>query len=352
LGPALTRGAGERIATPCRMITLAFSAFMLSIIAAFHRSLDIWGRFCFLWLRAKVSLWLAEEKDPWESQISALSFLIAGLRSGQSLDASLLLLQRQSGSLELRERINKVLCQNPDSDFLSLLLASSLQTGSKALANLTDFLLILRAKRRISLKASSMSAQSRAQATTLSWLPLFLLACLGLMDAETFWLALGSSVFWVLLAFSSLFCLGGKIWISWLLEKCLQPTQGDEIVEERLLPQLILLFLARQSSGCDGISALEFAFSRMSAEEGLVLKSASGFLAFEEIVRRSSEMGAPVREEVKLFLQDLNTRTESRWEEKAQRLPVMMMAPLFLCYFPSSVLVIVALFLPLVGELL
>lgn len=334
------------------MITLIFSFAILTLIAAFHRSVDHWGRFWFLRAQERITLWLADEKDPWESQISALSFLIAGIRSGQSLDASLLLLQKETGSTELREKINKVLCLNPDSDFLSLLLTSSLQTGSKALANLSDFLLILRAKRRVSLKASSMSAQSRAQATTLSWLPLFLLACLGLMDGETFWLALRSSVFWILLAFSSLFCMGGKFWITWLLEKCLQPSRPDEIVEERLLPQLILLFLARQSSGCDGISALEYALSKMPLADSLMLKSSSGFLAFESIVRRSSEMGAPVREEVKLFLQDLNARTESRWEEKAQRLPVMMMAPLFLCYFPSSVLVIVALFLPLVSELL
>jgi hypothetical protein len=43
---------------------------------------------------------------------------------------------------------------------------------------------------------------------------------------------------------------------------------------------------------------------------------------------------------------------EGRWEERAQRLPVTMMAPLFLCFFPACILVLLGLVVPLALGLL
>ncbi|MGZ3682277.1 MAG: hypothetical protein ACXVCI_00375, partial [Bdellovibrionota bacterium] len=54
-----------------------------------------------------------------------------------------------------------------------------------------------------------------------------------------------------------------------------------------------------------------------------------------------------VREELSNFLQDLSAELESRWEERVQRLPVALLGPLFVCFFPGSLLVLIGLLLPL-----
>jgi pilus assembly protein TadC len=69
------------------------------------------------------------------------------------------------------------------------------------------------------------------------------------------------------------------------------------------------------------------------------------------LLRHATLTGAPVRDDLQAFLQEHFQELEARWEERVQRLPVALLLPLFLCFFPAALLVLAGLFLPLLGAL-
>ncbi len=151
---------------------------------------------------------------------------------------------------------------------------------------------------------------------------------------------------------------GGRQWIRIALASAFRPKGQIEIIEENLIPDLILRLLAEISRGIDVESAAEASLAQMENTELTMLfrqsrpEDTHRVARLKSLLAHAARTGAPVRDELLGFLADLQAELESRWEERVQRLPVAMMAPLFLCFFPSSLLVLSGLLMPLLLEAL
>jgi hypothetical protein len=294
---------------------------------------------------------------PEDGDLALISSLTASLRAGISLDSALELAAKgaESGTSE-NQRIRLVLLGQPPRDFLSSFLDGALRTGIPALSTLQMFQKLLRAERRVRTRAAALTSQSRAQAEILSWLPWTMAATLAALDAAWFAEAARQGGSWLCWSLAVGLLGLGRAWMRSLLAGALRPANEEERIREELLPELILRIVAEISTGKDAESALESSL--------LALGDRRLFLGFREnapgsaieslkrLILHAARTGAPVRDDLMAHMSELNSQRESRWEERVQRLPVLMLAPLFACFFPSCLLVMAALLLPLLGELL
>jgi len=284
--------------------------------------------------------------------------LIASVRSGISLDSALDSLAKDPELGEsCRHRVLCILQGKPKKDFLSTFLDGALRTGIPLLATLQAFQKILQTERRVVMKANALTSQSRAQAEVLSWLPWILLLALGGMDPEWMISATTNAGSWLLWSLA-LGLLGlGRVWMKSSINRAIKPAGKEEEIREQLLPELVLRMISQLSLGQDAESALEACLTSIDdrrlhdqiynkAKRGESVRSLISMLEY------SARTGAPLREDLMTFLSDLHLQLENRWEERVQRLPVVMMAPLFVCFFPASLLVIASLLLPLIQEVL
>jgi hypothetical protein len=321
--------------------------------AAFHFWID--DKATALWARARR---LISSRVPADHphRIYLLSRLIASLRAGLSLDSGIESAARDSSApAELRIYLENILQNRPGDDFLATFLADALRTGAPVLGTLQIFQRMLQVERRVKLKARALTSQSRAQAEVLSWLPWLMLAALAAMDWEWFTSAGMNSGSWLAWSIALLLLAGGRQWIKIALEKALAPRGRQEELDEKFLPELTLRLIAEISLGIDAESALEKNLHRMRASlpaEEFSADAPGNFGVLHALLIHSARTGAPLREDLTHFLSDLHLQIESRWEERVQKLPVAMMAPLFLCFFPSCLLVLLAILLPLLGEAL
>lgn len=320
---------------------------------AFQSSVDLWAQA----LQSKFLSWRQGiSRSPAPPDLWLISRLVASIRAGISLDGALESIRAEKNlPRETQARIHSILQLKAGRDFLSLFLVSSLQTGAPILATLLAFQKLLQAERRVKMRARALTSQSRAQGEVLSWLPWVMGAALGLMDPAWLRQAAENSLSW-LAAAAALLLLGlGRRWMKSLLDRALRPTGREELLQEEILPALCLQMVAQLSVGLDAETALERSLVRL-ADEGLKKEFQSHDAP--EIVRNlkallghAAHTGAPLRDDLLGFLSDLHLQTENRWEERVQRLPVLMMAPLFLCFFPSTLLVLGAFLLPLARDL-
>jgi Flp pilus assembly protein TadB len=284
--------------------------------------------------------------------------IIASVRAGLSLDSALQeLLQKKEISPRLKSRIHALLRSEPEADFLSSFLDGALRAGIPVLTTLQTFQRILQAERRIKIRARSLTSQSRAQAEVLSWLPWLLLCAIAVLDGEWLAQAMASSLSWFCLGLAMGFLGLGKMWMNALLAKVLAPKDEEEEIQEKSLPELILRTLAEISLGMDAETALEKSLEKMAGKElssRIMGAKAPGEAIgqLRSLLQYASKTGAPLREDLMHLFNDLQLQTEGRWEERAQRLPVVMLAPLFLCFFPSCLLVLAGIMLPLLQEAL
>lgn len=334
-------------------ITLATGLAGFFFCAAFHSWID--DKFPLFWARMQRLIGSRVPRDP-PHRIYLLSQLIASLRAGMSLDSGLETAARNPANPpDLRAYLHRILEARPDEDFLATFLADALRTGTPVLSTLQIFQKILQVERRVRLKARALTSQSRAQAEVLSWLPWLMLGALAAMDWEWFTGAGKNSGSWLAWSIALLLLAGGRHWISSTLEKALNPRGREEKLDETFLPELVLRLIAEISLGLDAESALEKNLERMRDARLLEDFSAAGAgnsAVLRSILVHSARTGAPLREDLTHFLTDLHLQIESRWEERVQKLPVAMMAPLFLCFFPSCLLVLLAIMLPLLSEAL
>jgi hypothetical protein len=300
---------------------------------------------------------LVSQSRPAEPDQLICSRLIAALRAGISLDSGLTLLaQEQECSSAVRERLLKILAGNPHSDFLSTYLTSALRTGMPALQTLQLFQQVLSSRRKLQLRSVSLTGQARAQAEVLSWLPWALAAMIYVMDGDWFRLATHQSLSWLLWAIAIFLTGFGRKWIKRLVKRALEPCSPSEAMEEKELPELTLRMVAEISMGTDADTALERAlagvgspnFTRLFLSKGVPPEKIA---QLKSLLRHAALTGAPLREDLLSFLQNLYLELESRWEERVQKLPVMLMLPLFVCFFPGTLLVIGSLLIPLLQEL-
>lgn len=186
----------------------------------------------------------------------------------------------------------------------------------------------------------------------LSWLPWAFCAGIFVMDPGWFWSAAQSPLSWTLWGFAFLLTGTGRLWMARLLRRVLAPSHEDARLEEEVLPKLVLRAVAQLSLGQDAETALDRAWDSMEDPRDrraflVAARRENALSHFQFLYAGAAQTGAPLREDLLRFLEELNMQGEARWEERVQRLPVVMMAPLFACFFPGSLLVLAGLLLPL-----
>lgn len=328
--------------------------FMLSL--CFSSRIDGWQQKAVSLVKRRIQE-RTGQRDSLVPELPVISRLTSSLRAGTSLDAALEgILGDESFPLNCRSRIELVMQQQPERDFFSQFLASALQSGAPILAPLTSLQRILLAEKKMKLRAESVSGQSRAQAEVLTWLPWGLAAGIAVIDPEWISTALGKSESWIAWSFALALCGCGRIWIKSLVARSLRPGSREEEALESHFPDLVLRFSTQLSLGRDPRSCLEAALAKDVPDplrawvSGGV--SAPGIVTnFRSLVKFAEETGAPLRDELANLQFELHASQEARWEARLQRLPVALLAPLFCCFFPACLLILIGMILPLWKDL-
>lgn len=278
------------------------------------------------------------------------------MRAGVSLDTSIEnILEEQTLPVREKERLRRILESCPEKDFISCFLASALKTGGPILEPLALIHKNLLIQQKMALKAKSASSQCRAQAEVLTWLPWALLFAIGCMDQEWLSSALSKSLSWILWSIAILLCGFGKKWLLHQVSIATQPTNDSDLLMEIYLPDLILRIISIVSTGNDPQSAFEQSVAAMENRPlNAILSRASQKTCPPEINQLRaiiySDYGAPIRIELLQMLEDLHLLQESRIEERVQKLPVYCLAPLFSCFFPACLLVLLSLIIPMLKD--
>lgn len=338
---------------------MAFSSIVLGFTGlffctAYQKRIDPWALRTWGRLLTKIRARLGPKPDA-ESELVVLQQLQAKLRSGQSLDSAIeALLSEDYLPAAQKRRLSAVLQAKPERDFLSQFLSSALESGIPLLTSLQAIQRSLLSEKRLRLKAQAMTSQARAQGEVLSYLPWVLCAGIFLMDPGWFWQAAHSSASWVLWGIAFLLTGVGRQWMAILLKRVLTPRGTEARLEEELLPKIVLRVVAQLSLGQDAETALDRAWESMEdprerREFLLAARGQNSLAHFQFLYADAAQSGAPLREDLLRFLEELHIQGEAKWEERVQRLPVVMMAPLFACFFPGSLLVIIALLYPLLS---
>ncbi|MGZ3694978.1 MAG: hypothetical protein ACXWQO_12525 [Bdellovibrionota bacterium] len=335
-------------------IIVGGSGFFLCALAP--ERMDLICRRYALLLVAKWKLLLSQSTAT-EPDLLICSRLLAALRAGISLDSALNLISKEAECTSaVRERIVRITDGFPPPDFLSTYLASALRSGMPVLSTLQLFQQVLSARRKLQLRSQSLTGQARAQAEVLAWLPWALAGMIFLMDPEWFHLASHQSFSWFLWSLAIGLTGLGKKWMKRSVRRALEPNSPTEALEEKELPELALQMVAELSMGTDADTALERSLAAIGAPEfsryffGKDIPPEK-VQQLKSLLRHAALTGAPLRDDLLSFLQSLYVEIESRWEERIQRLPVSLLLPLFVCFFPGTLLVIVSLLIPLLKEL-
>jgi hypothetical protein len=255
-----------------------------------------------------------------------------------------------------RVRVRAILDHKPANDFLSIYLVEALRTGMPVLTTLQLFQRIIGARQKLRWKAQSITSQARAQAEVLSWLPWMLALAICFVDPA--WLLTSSRqpVAWFFWSIALLLTGAGRGWMRRLLLRVLLPSSPNEKLEEGPIPELVLRIMAGISSGLDAQSALERSLQSLKSKELNAIFAGSTHASekihnLQGLIAHSCRTGAPLRDDLTSFVNDLYAELESVWEARVQRLPVMLLAPLFLCFFPSTLLVLAGFLIPLLADL-
>jgi hypothetical protein len=329
------------------MWILPVSLLSFALCAAFQKKIDYQLSRLAHSLRARFS----SSRNP-PQDFLLLTHLISSLRSGCSLDAALeKAATEEPFSPELKAWAADTLNGPATSDFLSLYLHNAVKSGAPVLSTLLLFQKISTAKERAKRKAAALTGQGRAQAEVLSWMPWVIFAGILAVDPEWFFSSAQNAGSWLLWSLSLALTGLGRIWIRRLLSRALHSSSWAETLKEEFLPNLSLRMISHLAIGLDAETALENSLNQIANpafKRSFYSQDAlPEIVHFRSLLAQAARTGAPLREDLGRFLEDLYNQLESTWEEKAQRLPVILLAPLFLCFFPGSILVLSAFMLPL-----
>jgi hypothetical protein len=330
------------------ILSASLAAFLLC--AAFHKQVDHQLVLLARSLRARFS----GSRNP-PRDFLLLTHLISSLRSGCSLDAALEKAATDDAfSPEAKAWAADTLGGRSTPDFLSLDLHNAIKSGAPVLSTLLLFQKISTAKERAKRKAAALTGQGRAQAEVLSWMPWAIFGGILAVDPEWFFSAAHNAGSWLLWSISLALTGLGRIWVRRLLRHALRSSSWAETLKEDFLPNLCLRMISQLAIGLDAETALENSLSQINdpafARSFSSERAMPEITHFRSLLAQATRTGAPLREDLGRFLEELYNQLESIWEEKAQRLPVALLAPLFLCFFPGSLLVLSAFLLPLWGQ--
>ena len=114
------------------------------------------------------------------------------------------------------------------------------------------------------------------------------------------------------------------------LEGALERISGEMMRQSRELGMNLRLMSAERRAGRSTIDALDSFAKRVGLDEAR---------AFAGLLRQSIELGTDVAEALRVFSDEMRDRRMLRAEERANQLPVKMVAPLGLCIFPVILMV-------------
>lgn len=280
------------------------------------------------------------------------------LRSGINLESALEQIRSEPSSSEtLKRTIQKILDGTTTKDFLPSFFILALETGAPISEPIKILQNTLFMQKKNQQRAKAFTAQSRAQASVLCWLPWFLLFSLAILDHDWALESTKSPYTWLLWS-AAIFLSGiGKTWINNLISKSLIPKKTKDILLEQLLPELVFRLVGYISTGIDLQTSLERCLQQMAEPKlstyfsNKTSPDTPPQILHLRALLDQANLGGPVRAELLFLLNDLQSTQECNWEERAQKLPVKCMAPLFLCFFPSCLLILLSLILPMLGEL-
>lgn len=342
---------GFSFATPFRMNIIALGCAGFLFCAAFQHRINAF--FLHLWDRGKK--YFQTPRNETDENLFIVSSLLSSLQVGVSIEACLEgLLRENCLGDKSKQKIASVLAGKPGPDFLSTLLGGAIMHGQPVHKTLSALQKILQAEKRIHLRSYSITSQSRAQGSVLSFLPLFMLLALAVLDPEWLRSALKDPTSWCLWAFASALVGLGQLWMKQILDSSLRAKNAEEKIRQEALPPLLLGILSQMAIGRDAETARDKTMDQLPKELAhLLRKNPGGAVAqLHYLIAQSKETGAPLFENLSNLLTNNYLETENRWEEKVQRLPVFMLAPLFTCFFPATLLVILAMLLPLLEGIL
>lgn len=313
------------------------------------------------WL--KVWSWMKEKLNPTPSPTSdflhllLLNRILSILRSGISLqnaleDAS----QDPNTPRILQNKIKNLLSGFPENDFLSQFFYTAMETGVSCISTIQSLQKIFRVKIKIRQKINSASSQAAAQAAVLSWLPWAMAFLVGLMDPTWFGAAIKNPISWFLWSISLALIGLGKVWFEKIIERALLPQSPIENLLENTFPELLIRVISNIAIGKDAQSALEISLANcedpLLNQQIISNQNPEPIVHFKSILQQANRGAIGLRDELLALLQDIHSAQEAKWEENAQKIPVKLMAPLFICFFPSTVLVLVGLLIASIGQFL
>jgi hypothetical protein len=295
------------------------------------------------------------EFTKFQQELAFVRALIRALRSGSALETALIKISKDSSISSMQQISIQNLIHEKDCDsFLFEFLRISAKKGQPILMPLQIYSEKLTQIIKIRKKISSLVAQAKAQAEILSWLPILLFLVLFIIDGENVWQILNDPLCLFLL--SLVFCLIGigKKWIYRLQNNLFLAKDMTEKIELEMHPELILMMVTEISSGLDTLSSWENSFRWLTTKQPkveYVIKKNPSIKHLKYLAEESALTGAPIKEELLALLSESLFHAQSKYEERANQLPVKLLAPLFLCFLPACFLTLAIYFLPIFSQI-
>lgn len=347
--------------TPATVTLLLLECAVLILVLRKRSIIDTWFKESLPLLYRRFRY---PEPSPLQLDCSFFQQLISSLRSGQGLEQSLeKIAADESFSPRLRQRSHRILRANAALSAVDELLSSAIRHGQPCLPVLQFFratsLLRLKSERKL----RALSLQCRLQAVILSVLPFFLILGFAVIDPAIFGAMAREPLCWLLWTVSSLLCIGGFLWMNRLQRRGLRPQSEETLESEEFLPDFLSDVLASVSAGNDVSFAAQIAARRKPEAKRIQslfydLKPGSLPHHYPENLKYAHRMlcsaaqhGAPLKDELLLFLQELQSQRENRWEEALQKLPLQLLAPLFCCFFSAAMISGLSILIPMLKGL-
>ncbi len=289
-----------------------------------------------------------------QQEIEWLQYLLLSLRSGESLESALSSRGKCSSQTNSARKSRSILAKNPESDPISMLLQASMHSGAPCVATLQFIRKAKMAEVRDRRKLRALTLGARIQSIILAFIPWILLGSFFFIDNELAHSLVNNVLCWLVWSFAFLLCLVGFRWMRSIMNRNINAR--DPLIREceEQLPEFLLDLIVMVGSGRD------INDSKISAAQKLPISSRfrafildvnapspnSIWTSIRDLLRKAEESGSPMREEIFLFLQELQNQKECRWEELAQKLPSQLLAPLFACFFFASLLMSFSLMVP------
>jgi hypothetical protein len=347
----LTYGQVFAVQRPMLSLTYtATSAALLMLLWKKGQILDHWSKQSLLRLAARAVL-------PGERELLWLQSLITGLRGGKSLEEIL------EGLRSQYDQAAKILAGAPSDKLCSKILTHCLKYGTPCLEVLQQLRQQQTVELRNQRRAKSLLAQAQLQAWIIALLPWFLLLALIWVDSDLGKVVLKSPLTWSAWALAAGLDFIAIKWLLRLGKRTLVPKiKAQILLELELLPMLRHL-QAYISAGIDiedaaresvvacapSLKTIFFSLTIPEPKEDQSLPTE--IFVVRRLLSQSILHGTPLRAELLIMAQEIESQRDARCEQALQTLPVKALLPLFSCAFPATLLILASFLSPLLSSL-